>query len=101
MSAYRRVLIIAACAAFAGQTTASAEPVDTAFTYQGQLKQSGNPVDGLVDMRFALFTAAIGGAQVGDTLFFDGVKTNPGPVDVLNGLFTVELDFGVEVFNGD
>ncbi len=30
----------------------------TAFTYQGQLKSGGNPVNGSCDFRFALFDAA-------------------------------------------
>jgi len=60
---------------------------DTAFTYQGQLKESGAPANGLHDFRFRLFDAASGDAQVGQTLCVDNV-------DVVNGLFTLPLDFG-------
>jgi hypothetical protein len=68
-------------------------PVGTAFTYQGQLKGSDAPANGLHDMRFRLFDAAVAGAQVGSTVCFDGV-------DVINGLFVVPLDFGAQ-FNSD
>lgn len=63
-----------------------AAPVGTAFTYQGQLKQGGVPYDGLVDMQFSLWTAATAGSQVGPWRSFIGVP-------VVNGLFTVDLDF--------
>ena len=62
---------------------ASAQP----FTYQGFLRQGGNPVNGNYDFQFSLWTANAGGAQVGSTL----TLTN---IPVSNGLFTVPLDFG-------
>jgi len=65
----------------------------TAFTYQGQLKQGGVPVDSPTDLVFQLFDAETNGAQVGASLIRNGI-------DVVNGLFTVELDFGVEVLDG-
>ncbi len=68
-------------------------PVGTSFTYQGQLKQDGAPANGLFDLRFRLFDAAVGGAQVVPTVCLDGVS-------VTNGLFAVSLDFGAQ-FNGD
>ncbi|RJP41931.1 MAG: hypothetical protein C4547_01130, partial [Phycisphaerales bacterium] len=58
----------------------------TAFTYQGRLDADGSPADGLHDVRFRLFDAAEGGRQVGDLLCADDV-------DVVDGLFTVILDF--------
>lgn len=76
--------------AYAG--TVLAAPVTTAFTYQGQLKSDGSPANGLHDLRFRLFDAAVGGAQVGAAVCLDGVN-------VVNGLFTVSLDFGAQ-FNG-
>ena len=78
--------------AWAVQSLAAA-PVGTVFTYQGQLKDAGRPANGLHDLRFRLFDAAVAGAQVGLTVCLDGVK-------VVNGLFTVSLDFGAQ-FNGD
>ena len=59
----------------------------TAFTYQGFLRQGGNPADANYDFQFSLWTAVSGGTQVGSTL----TRTS---VLVRNGLFTVSLDFG-------
>lgn len=59
----------------------------TAFRYQGRLEDSGGAADGLHDMRFRLFDAAVGGAQIGTTLCIDNVG-------VAGGLFAVQLDFG-------
>jgi hypothetical protein len=70
-----------------------AQPVGTAFTYQGRLTDAGNPADGAYDLQLALFDAAAGGAQVGPTLTRDDVG-------VASGLFTVSLDFG-GVFAGN
>jgi len=67
---------------------------DTAFTYQGQLRENGRPVNGTCDFRFKLYNAATGGSQVRPP------RTKTG-VNVTNGLFTVSLDFGSGVFNGD
>ena len=82
--------------------TSFAEPLGTAFTYQGQLKQGGVPVDGLADFEFTLWddAATPPGVQVGSTLTFDGQGGNPAPIDVVDGLFTAQLDFGADAFDG-
>lgn len=59
----------------------------TAFTYQGQLKSSGQPATGTFDLQFKLFDAATGGTQQGSTVCADNVS-------VAAGLFTLQLDFG-------
>ena len=64
-----------------------------AFTYQGQLNDSGSPANGLYWMEFKLFDAATGGTQVGITNSISGVA-------VTNGLFTVTLSFGAPSFSG-
>src|SRR5262245_43073769 len=69
--------------------------VGTAFTYQGQLKNAGSPVNGNTNMAFSLWDAASGGVQQGPTLTFNGAGGNPAPISVSSGLFTVQLDFGV------
>ncbi|HUU95952.1 MAG TPA: hypothetical protein VM487_09430 [Phycisphaerae bacterium] len=66
----------------------------TAFTYQGQLKDSGVPANGDYDFVFRLFDDPNNGAQVGGD-----VEIDEWPVS--DGLFTVELDFGTDVFTGD
>ena len=67
--------------------SAGAQPVSTNFTYQGELRDSGTLADGVYDLRFALFDAAVGGIQWGPTLCADNVV-------VEHGRFTVSLDFG-------
>jgi hypothetical protein len=69
-------------------------PLATAFTYQGQLKQSGVPLDGYADFRFSVWNALSGGQQVGAEYPVKGVT-------VANGLFTTRVDPGVNVFTGD
>ena len=69
-------------------------PLGTAFTYQGQLKYDGSPVNGNCDFLFTLWDTETGGNQIGP----DQQKAN---VPVTNGYFTVELDFGDSAFQGD
>lgn len=66
---------------------------DTAFTYQGRLEDGGFPANGTYDMQFGIWDAAVGGTVLGGTNSFVGLS-------VSNGLFTVELDFGMSVFAG-
>jgi len=66
----------------------------TVFTYQGQLKQTGVPLSGTADVEFSLWTTAKGGDQAGDTVVIENVS-------VAGGLFSVPLDFGSNVFNGN
>ncbi len=66
----------------------------TTFTYQGRLVDAGSPANGTYDLRFILYDAETGGAQVGTTVTRDDVQ-------VASGLFTVELDFGAAAFQGD
>jgi hypothetical protein len=76
-----------------GQTEPLA-PVGSAFTYQGSLKNGGNPANGQYDFTFKLFDAASAGNQVGSTF----TATNQ---TVSQGLFTVQLDFGATALQGD
>jgi hypothetical protein len=65
---------------------AQAQPLSTAFTYQGRLLSEGAPTEGAWDLRFRLYDAAVGGGQVGTTLCVDNSA-------VADGRFTVVLDF--------
>ncbi len=69
----------------------------TAFTYQGQLLLDGAPAAGACDFQFSLFDSASGGNQLGSTQTIS-------PVNVTNGLFTVQLNesgqFGGDSFSG-
>ena len=72
-------------------------PVGTAFTYQGQLKQGGVPFTGMASMVFDLYDAPTGGNWLGS---YSEVPPPIPWVDVVDGLFTVTLDFGSGVFTG-
>lgn len=65
----------------------------TAFTYQGKLTDGGNPANGNYDLQFALFDSVSGGTQSGSTVSLTNVA-------VSGGVFTVQLDFGVNAFPG-
>ena len=91
---------IVAGAVLSAPGSAPGAPVGTALAYQGQLKQGGVPVNGTCDLAFSLWDAAAGPAQVGPTLTFDGRSGHSPPISVVNGLFTVKLDFG-NAFGGD
>src|SRR5688572_1184731 len=60
----------------------------SAFTYQGWLTDSGNPLSDNVEFRPTLWNAPSGGTQV-------AANTPPtAVVSVTNGLFVLPLDFG-------
>ena len=71
-----------------------AAPVGSAFNYQGRLTAGGLPANGGYDLRFTVMNTASGGNPVAAPL------TNTA-VPVRDGLFTVALDFGSGVFNGE
>jgi hypothetical protein len=71
-----------------------ADPVGTAFTYQGQLMDGGEPADGIYEFQFTLYDADTAGNPVGSPVSVEDVA-------VTSGLFTVELDFGASAFAGD
>ena len=73
-------------------TASGAGLAETTFTYQGRLGNAGAPADGSHDFEFRLFDAETGGAQIGGDLPRD-------TVDVTDGVFTVQLDFGDAPFN--
>ena len=66
---------------------AQAQPLTTAFTYQGELQTAGLPASGPHDLRFRLFDSAAGGVQIGATLC-------SGNVALAAARFAVSLDFG-------
>jgi hypothetical protein len=72
---------------------APAKAQTTAFTYQGELSSGATPADGNFDLRFGLFPAVSGGTQIGGDQTLSAVA-------VAEGIFTVQLDFGVSAFPG-
>ncbi len=73
---------------------ASAAALSTAFTYQGSLDHAGVPTSVTCAFSFKLFDALNGGNQIGGTL-------TPAVTLMENGQFSVPLDFGVGVFDGN
>lgn len=64
----------------------------SAFNFQGRLNDGANPANGQYDLQFKLFTAITGGTQIGS------VAERPNTT-LINGVFSVNLDFGETAFN--
>jgi chaperonin cofactor prefoldin len=67
-------------------SVARVAPIGTGFTYQGRLMDANQPADGLYNFRFKLFDGPTDGNQV-------GITVDVNNVDVIDGYFTMELDF--------
>jgi hypothetical protein len=77
---------------FAALTAGTAFGQGTGFNFQGRLNDGTNPANGAYDLQFKLFNAAAGGTQIGSTI----ARTNTA---LINGVFSVTLDFGAAAFN--
>jgi hypothetical protein len=81
-----------------GSSALATTSVTGTFTYQGQLKNGGSPVNGSCDLQFSLFDASSGPNQIGSTQSVNSQS-------VSSGLFTVLLNnsgqFGATPFNGE
>jgi hypothetical protein len=77
-----------AAAKFVGGT-----PLDQTFTYQGQLRNAGQLVNGPVDLKISMWDADTGGSQVGSTNTFNAMQLN-------DGRFACGLNFGNAAFDG-
>jgi chitodextrinase len=75
-------------------SSAFADPLGSAFAYQGRLSEGGQPISGSYDFTFSLYDALTNGTQIGADV------THPGTA-ISNGMFTVNLDFGANAFTGD
>jgi hypothetical protein len=82
--------IIALASPFGSET-----PQPATITYQGRLDFEQSAYNGSADLRFELRESAEPGSlQVGETVILNSVE-------VMDGVFTVELDFGYAAFNGN
>ena len=92
----RKILAILVLGLMVCQAKVSeAGPMGTAFTYQGHLYDANHAADGLYDFQFNLYDANSGGSRIGSDV-------NVADVDVIDGYFTVQLDFNdPNAFNGD
>ncbi len=71
----------------------AAQALGSGFTYQGQLKEAGQPASGLYDLQFCLFDTPSSALVIACAADFNDV-----PVEA--GLFAVTLDFGTAPFVG-
>jgi hypothetical protein len=62
------------------------------FSFQGRLNNGTNPANGSYDLQFKLYDAVMGGNQIGTMV------DRPNTV-LVNGVFSVTLDFGASAFN--
>lgn len=77
-------------------TDSKAAPLGTAFTYQGRLMDTNIPANGLYDLQFKIYDHAdpCSGVEVAPPVLLEDVE-------ILDGYFTVDVDFGEGVFMGD
>ena len=99
-----RSLVVSVCLVAAADSLRGETPLGTGFTFQGQIKEDGVPLDGTIDFQFTLWDSAgsghppTGGVQIGGAQVINALP-------VTAGLFTVTLngggEFGHEPFNGN
>ena len=82
-------IILAIVFVFAQTATAQT----TAFNFQGRVNDGSNPANGRYDLEFWIYDAITAGNQVGATIS----KPN---LMLVNGVFSTQLDFGINVFTG-
>jgi hypothetical protein len=86
-------LVVSALSLFAAVSAQAQTPLDSTFTYQGELAAAGSPAAGTYDLQFRLYDATTGGTQIGSTLCSDDLA-------VVDGRFAASLDFGAAAFSG-
>lgn len=91
---YKSILSIMAVALLAASSISAQTLLDDSFTFQGQLKDGSLPADGDFDFIFRLYDAETSGTQVGGDVTIDSWP-------VVEGLFTLQLDFGAGAFASD
>jgi hypothetical protein len=87
------ILAVLLAAIFLGGPAGRLNAQGTAFFYQGRLSDTGTLANTNYDFRFAIYDTVTNGTRV-------SVLLTNAAVPVSNGLFTVTLDFGPDVFTG-
>ena len=91
------ILVLALSLMLCSARVGKGAQMGSAFTYQGRLIDANDAADGLYDFQFKLFDDPniIIGQQIGSTIDINNM-------DVIDGYFTAELDFGGEpnILNG-
>jgi len=90
MRHFRHLFLMAA--AVLAAPAVSAQLLGTRITYQGFLEDGGQPKNGAIDLAINAFDADSGGALIG--------VARLEAVPVIDGVFTVALDFGAGTFLG-
>ncbi len=88
------ILSLTMCLILCSAQIGLAAAVGTAFTYQGHLYDTNDVANGEYDFQFKLYDANTGGGKIGSDV-------HVSDVDVIDGYFTAELDFGSSAFDGD
>jgi hypothetical protein len=86
--------VLAACVAAALAAPLAALPLSSAFTYQGELFDAGEPANGSYDLRFTPYADGVNPTLLGPPVVIEDVL-------VSNGVFTTQVDFGPGFFVGD
>ena len=73
---------------------ANTGPGCATITYQGRLSEQGAAANGQYDLRFTVFDALTGGTAQSESLVVENVQ-------VANGVFTVQLNFGSSFANNN
>jgi len=77
----------------AGTPAVRGASLGSAFTYQGELLDSGVAVDGMTEFQFTLWDDGVAGTQV--------AVLPSEMIDVVTGRFTAKIDFGATAFPGE
>lgn len=88
------ILVLALAIMVCSAEVSEAGPMGTAFTYQGHLYDANVVANDIYDFQFKLYDANVGGSKAANDV-------NVADVDVIDGYFTVELDFGSDVFDSN
>jgi hypothetical protein len=90
------ILVLALGLTVCFEQVSQAAPMGTAFTYQGRLMDKNKPADGLYDFQFRLYDSndPCTGTQLASPIDINDL-------DVIDGHFIVELDFGSGIFDGN
>jgi hypothetical protein len=87
-----KVLVLGLCLLLCPSLRSAPFPLGNGFSYQGRLIEGGQSANGIFRFYFELFDAPLGGTILGAVELEE--------VEVTDGLFMVELDFGAGKFNG-
>ncbi len=88
------ILILTIAMLLTFSSVSNGEPAGSTIVHEGNLTDGGNPTNDTVDFVYKLYDSLIDGIQVGPIV-------DANDVNVIDGQFNVQLDFGIDVFNGE